>query len=80
MSKKSDPAAQAAQADLVERPTVAAMLCDSPAHGLKHGQIVKASADLIDQLVRSGEADPHKDAVASAHAAGGQIVEITAAA
>lgn len=44
----------------------ALVLCDVVAHELKAGSIVEASPDLIKSLVKSGDVDDHKDAVAYA--------------
>ncbi len=52
----------------------ARVLCDIPSHGLKAGQIVEASPDLIQALAKSGEIDPHKDAVAYARSEGAAVV------
>lgn len=45
---------------------VALVLCDVVSHGLKAGQLVEGSPDLIKALVAEGSADANKDAVAYA--------------
>lgn len=43
---------------------MALVLCDSVSHGLKAGQLVEASLDIIKALAADGSVDPHRDAVA----------------
>lgn len=45
---------------------LALVLCDISAHGLKAGQLLEAQPDTVDALKKSGEVDPHKDAVKAA--------------
>lgn len=45
---------------------LALVLCDNVAHGLKAGQLLEATPDTIDALKKTGEVDPHKDAVKAA--------------
>lgn len=52
----------------------ALVLCDIVAHGLKAGEIVEASPDLVAALKDTGELDPHKDAVAAARERGAATV------
>jgi hypothetical protein len=56
----------------------ALVLCDVPAHGLKAGQLLEASAETIKLLAMSGEVDPHKSAVDAATKAGAHKVRSTA--
>ena len=53
--------------------TAALVLCDVASHGLKAGTIVEASAAVIDALKKTGEVDPHKDAVAAARDRGAAV-------
>lgn len=57
--------------------TLALVLCDVPAHGLKAGNLLEADAALVKALVAEGLADPHKDAVAAATARGADKVRST---
>ena len=43
-------------------------------HGVAAGQVLEASPEVIKALADAGEADPHKDAVAAAIAAGQPVV------
>lgn len=52
----------------------ALVLCDVVAHGLKAGQIVEASPDVVASLGKSGDVDAHKDAVAHARSQGAKVV------
>lgn len=54
--------------------TLARVLADVPAHGLKAGSLLEASAELITALAKTGEVDPHKDAVAYAKEIGAPLV------
>lgn len=48
----------------------ALVLCDVVSHGLKAGQLVEGSPDLIKTLDAAGSVDPHRDAVAYARGQG----------
>jgi hypothetical protein len=52
---------------------VALVLCDVVSHGLKAGQLVEGSPDLIKALAADGSVDPHKDAVAYARGQGAAV-------
>lgn len=46
--------------------TFARVLVDIPSHGLKAGQLLEATPELVKALAAMGDVDPHKDAVAYA--------------
>lgn len=48
----------------------ALVLCDVVSHGLKAGQLVEGSPDLIKTLAAAGTVDAHKDAVSHARGQG----------
>lgn len=58
---------------MATKPPVALVLCDVPAHGLKAGHLLEASAGVIQSLQEAGDVDPHKDAVANARANGAPV-------
>lgn len=53
---------------------LALVLTDIASHGLKAGQLLEASPDLVKSLAGVGELDPHKDAVAYARDYGAPVV------
>lgn len=53
---------------------LALVLCDVVAHGLKAGQLLEAQPDTVDALKKSGEVDPHKEAVKAAAERGAEKV------
>lgn len=53
---------------------IALVLTDIPSHGLKAGQLLEASPELIAALAKVSEVDPHKDAVAYARGQGAAVV------
>jgi hypothetical protein len=53
---------------------MAFVLCDVVAHGLKAGQILEASPDLVAALKKTGDVDPHRNAVAAAQQADAPVV------
>lgn len=53
---------------------LALVLTDIASHGLKAGQVLEASPDLVKALGGVGEVDPHKDAVAYARDNGAAVV------
>ena len=52
---------------------MALVLCDVVSHGLKAGQLLEASPELIKALTAEGSVDAHKDAIAAAKTAGAQV-------
>lgn len=56
------------------KPILALALVDLIAHGVKAGQILEADASIINPLVKDGQLDPHKDAVAYAKSDGRPVV------
>lgn len=60
--------------------TIGLVLCDAPGHGLKAGQVVSGSAELIATLVADGSADDAEAAVAHAIGEGAATVDLTPAA
>lgn len=52
----------------------ALVLCDVVAHGLKAGQLLEASPELVKALAADGSVDPHKSAVAHARDTGAPTV------
>ena len=53
---------------------LALVLTDIASHGLKAGQVLEASPELVKALTTVGEVDPHKDAVAYARGEGRPVV------
>jgi len=53
---------------------LARVLADVPSHGLKAGNLLEATPELITALAKAGEVDPHKDAVAYAKETGAPLV------
>ena len=51
----------------------ALVLCDVVSHGLKAGQILEATAELIKALKAEGAIDPHKSAVEYAEQQGAPV-------
>jgi hypothetical protein len=54
--------------------TRARVLVDNLSFGLKIGQIFEAEKSVMDGLVKSGDVDPHPDAVAYAESQGAELV------
>lgn len=52
----------------------ALVLSDVVSHGLKAGQILQASPDLVKALARDGSVDPAKEAVEHARSQGATVV------
>lgn len=53
---------------------LARVLFSLPHHGVKPGDILEATADLIEQLAKDGSIDPHRDAVDYARTQGATTV------
>jgi hypothetical protein len=54
--------------------TVALALVDIVAHGVAAGQLIEADAATLKSLCDSGQADPHKDAIAYARSQNALVV------
>ena len=58
------------------KPAYARVLCDVPSHGLRVGQLLRASAATVASLASSGSVDPHPDAVAYAESTGAAVASL----
>ena len=61
---------------MAEKQAAARVLRDTPSHGLKAGQLLRASAALVKSLADDGSVDPHPDAVAYAESIGAESVTL----
>lgn len=61
---------------MADKQATARVLRDTPSHGLRSGQVLRASAALVKSLAEDGSIDPHPDAVAYAESIGAEFVTL----